>query len=110
MNRLAPLSEEPIDEHDARTRTRNRNRTTAGAGGGGRSWRNWIRTHFSILSSAKKSDGLNVLLSVLGCPLFPVSLQPNSAVSITNQVPLPFLSSLYRFRLIKFKYTNKHLS
>lgn len=82
MNRLAPLSEEPIDEHDSRTRNRNRN----SGGGGGRSWRNWIRTHFSILSCGKKSDGLNVLLSVLGCPLFPVSLQPNSVVSDTNQV------------------------
>ncbi|XP_023540199.1 uncharacterized protein LOC111800643 [Cucurbita pepo subsp. pepo] len=85
MNRLAPLSEEPIDENDGRTRNRNRS-TTAGSRGGGRSWRNWIRTHLSILYCGKKSDSLNVLLSVLGCPLFPVSVQPNTIVSSTNQV------------------------
>ncbi|XP_023005947.1 uncharacterized protein LOC111498804 [Cucurbita maxima] len=85
MNRLAPLSEEPIDETDGRTRHRNRS-TAAGSRGGGRSWRNWIRTHLSILYCGKKSDSLNVLLSVLGCPLFPVSVQPNTIVSSTNQV------------------------
>ncbi|XP_023526366.1 uncharacterized protein LOC111789880 [Cucurbita pepo subsp. pepo] len=88
MNRLAPLSEEPIDEQDGRTRNRNRSGSGSGGGGsgGGRSWRNWIRTHLSILSCGKKSDGLNVLLSVLGCPLFPVSVQPNNFVSSANQV------------------------
>ena len=92
MNRLAPLSEEPIDEQDGRTGNRNRSGSgsggggSGGGGGGGRSWRNWIRTHLSILSCGKKSDGLNVLLSVLGCPLFPVSVQPNNFVSSANQV------------------------
>ncbi|KAG7017537.1 hypothetical protein SDJN02_19402, partial [Cucurbita argyrosperma subsp. argyrosperma] len=95
MSRLAPLSEEPIDEEDGRIRNRNRSGSGSGSGsgggggnggGGGRSWRNWIRTHLSILSCGKKSDGLNVLLSVLGCPLFPVSVEPNNFVSSANQV------------------------
>ncbi|XP_010520000.1 PREDICTED: LOW QUALITY PROTEIN: uncharacterized protein LOC104799277 [Tarenaya hassleriana] len=68
MSRLAPLLEEPIEE---------------GEGGGdaqrGRtkpfSWRKWVKTHFSFMGFHPKSD-IKVLLSVIGCPLFPVPPLP----------------------------------
>ncbi|EOY09607.1 hypothetical protein QUC31_010426 [Theobroma cacao] len=61
MSRLAPLSEEPINEEDS-----------ANCSKKGLSWKNWLKTHFSLVFN-KKSD-LKILLSVLGCPLFPVSI------------------------------------
>ncbi|KAK2985374.1 hypothetical protein RJ640_029331 [Escallonia rubra] len=75
MSRLAPLSEEPTNEEDA-----------ANCSKKSQTWRNWLKSHFSLLFS-KKSD-LKVLLSVLGCPLFPVSLHqrlPISEVSSSAQ-------------------------
>ncbi|KAG8483766.1 hypothetical protein CXB51_023269 [Gossypium anomalum] len=60
MSRLAPLSEEPINEDDS-----------ANCSKKGLSWKNWLKTHLSLVFN-KKSD-LKILLSVLGCPLFPVS-------------------------------------
>ena len=73
MNRLAPLSEEPTndEEEDNNNSSKKVN-----------SWRNWLKSHFSLLFN-KKSD-LKILLSVLGCPLFPISPhagQPNTHVS-----------------------------
>ncbi|XP_022743378.1 uncharacterized protein LOC111294363 [Durio zibethinus] len=61
MSRLAPLSEEPVNEEDS-----------ANCSKKGLSWKNWLKTHFSLVFN-KKSD-LKILLSVLGCPLFPVSI------------------------------------
>ncbi|KAK5803963.1 uncharacterized protein LOC108454409 isoform X1 [Gossypium arboreum] len=60
MSRLAPLSEEPINEDNS-----------ANCSKKGLSWKNWLKTHLSLVFN-KKSD-LKILLSVLGCPLFPVS-------------------------------------
>ncbi|XP_027364289.1 uncharacterized protein LOC113871394 [Abrus precatorius] len=67
MGRLAPLSEEPINEEDEGN---NNNKK------GLRSWKNWnwIKTHFSLVFN--KKSNLKILLSVLGCPLFPVPVQP----------------------------------
>lgn len=80
MSRLAPLSEEPINED-----TDDQEYCTASSNGSKKlsqkTWRNWVKTHFSLLFN-KKSDDLRILLSVLGCPLSPVSLhpkQPNSS-------------------------------
>ncbi|KAL6997529.1 hypothetical protein U1Q18_007655 [Sarracenia purpurea var. burkii] len=76
MSRLAPLSEEPINEDDESSNCSKK----------GQPWRNWIKSHFSILFN-KKSD-LKILLSVLGCPLFPVSVhykQPFTPVSSSAQ-------------------------
>ncbi|KAK9266596.1 hypothetical protein L1049_021661 [Liquidambar formosana] len=68
MSRLAPLSEEPINEED-----------TTNSSKKGNTWRNWLKSHFSTLFN-KKSD-LRILLSVLGCPLFPVSVLPEQPLT-----------------------------
>ncbi|XP_028808648.1 uncharacterized protein LOC114763201 [Neltuma alba] len=80
MGRLAPLSEEPINEDD--------DGITGGSRKGLQAWRNWswIKTPFSLAFN-KKSD-LKILLSVLGCPLFPVPLllkEPHNEVSSSAQ-------------------------
>ncbi|KAI4348819.1 hypothetical protein L6164_009495 [Bauhinia variegata] len=69
MARLAPLSEEPINEEDDATH------------GARQPWRNWtwIKTHFSLVFN--KKSHLKILLSVLGCPLFPVSFQPEQPLN-----------------------------
>ncbi|KAF3962963.1 hypothetical protein CMV_012586 [Castanea mollissima] len=71
MGRLAPLSEEPINAED--------DNTSSSKKGRGQTWRNWIKTHFSLVFN-KKSD-LKILLSVLGCPLFPVPLHPKQPLN-----------------------------
>ncbi|KAI9090649.1 hypothetical protein K1719_028502 [Acacia pycnantha] len=77
MGQLAPLSEEPINDEDfARSQRRSRHL---------QAWRQWIKTHFPLLFS-KKSHHLNVLLSVLGCPLFPLPLLPQPPNLSLNQV------------------------
>ncbi|GLT96272.1 hypothetical protein SLE2022_139090 [Rubroshorea leprosula] len=67
MSRLAPLSEEPIDEDSTNCSKKSH------------SWKSWLKAHFSLVFT-KKSD-LKVLLSVLGCPLFPVSVHPKSPIN-----------------------------
>ncbi|GAB4846593.1 hypothetical protein Ancab_025599 [Ancistrocladus abbreviatus] len=62
MSRLAPLSEEPLTEEDSKKLSKRRH-----------IWKNWVKTHFPLFFYNKRSD-LKILLSVLGCPLFPVSL------------------------------------
>ncbi|KAB1222431.1 hypothetical protein CJ030_MR2G028759 [Morella rubra] len=74
MGRLAPLSEEPIDGEDDRTNSSKKGR--------GLAWKNWIKTHLSLVFN-KKSD-LRILLSVMGCPLFPIPLHPKQ--SMVNEV------------------------
>ncbi|XP_042048415.1 uncharacterized protein LOC121794354 [Salvia splendens] len=74
MNRvsLAPVSEELSNEESCSKKAQ--------------TWTNWLRNHFPQLFH-KKSD-LKILLSVLGCPLFPVSvdsLLPISQVSSSAQ-------------------------
>ncbi|KAI4300649.1 hypothetical protein L6164_034001 [Bauhinia variegata] len=72
MGRLAPLTEEPINEEDERTNGFNKARQP---------WLNWtwIKTHFSLVFN--KKSHLKILLSVLGCPLFPVSFHPKQSLN-----------------------------
>ncbi|KAH1060737.1 hypothetical protein AAZX31_02G160200 [Glycine max] len=69
MGRLAPLSEEPINEENEGYNNSNSKKCL-------QSWRNWnwIKTHFSL--AFNKKSNLKILLSVLGCPLFPVPVHP----------------------------------
>ncbi|KAF9593329.1 hypothetical protein IFM89_021498 [Coptis chinensis] len=66
MSRLEPLSEEPTNEENNKKSKK------------GQSWRNWLKNQFYPLFN-KKSD-LKILLSVLGCPLFPISLHPKQPI------------------------------
>ncbi|ESW17716.1 hypothetical protein PHAVU_007G262500 [Phaseolus vulgaris] len=72
MGRLAPLSEEPINEENEGN---NNSKKCL------QSWRNWnwIKTHFSLLFN--KKSNLKILLSVLGCPLFPLPVHPISPLN-----------------------------
>ncbi|KAL5739781.1 hypothetical protein ACOSP7_028673 [Xanthoceras sorbifolium] len=74
MSRLAPLSEEPINEEEDATNSSKKVH----------SWKHWLKTHFSLVFN-KKSD-IKILLSVLACPLFPVSLHPFPMQTTLNQV------------------------
>ncbi|CAN4096695.1 unnamed protein product [Withania somnifera] len=65
MSRLAPLSEVPTNEEESDSSSKKT-----------QTWRNWFRTLFI----SKKSD-LRILLSVLGCPLFPVSFHPKIPIT-----------------------------
>lgn len=68
MGRLAPLSEEPnINEEEDAT-----NRSSKGIMRS-HTWRKWIKNHITSLAIFNKRSDFKVLLSVLGCPLFPVS-------------------------------------
>ncbi|KAG8371807.1 hypothetical protein BUALT_Bualt12G0001600 [Buddleja alternifolia] len=86
-NRLAPVSEEPIDDEDnSRSTSTNCNNKKKKAAA--HTWKHWLTNHFPLLFH-KKSD-LKVLLSVLGCPLFPLSVHhhpkhPISQVSSSAQ-------------------------
>ncbi|KAL8140197.1 hypothetical protein V2J09_006218 [Rumex salicifolius] len=75
MNRLAPLCEEPVSEEDIKKLSKR-----------GRNWKNWVRTQFSLLFFHKRSD-LQNLLSVLGCPLFPISSSSSSSSSSFHHHP-----------------------
>ncbi|KAJ4823882.1 hypothetical protein Tsubulata_010470 [Turnera subulata] len=65
MSRLAPLSEEPLNEEEDTTHFSKKAHSW--------NWKHWLKTHL-YLAFHKKSD-LKILLSVLGCPLFPVPSQ-----------------------------------
>lgn len=98
MNRLAPLSEEPIndEEEDNSNSSKKAN-----------SWRNWLKSHFSLLFN-KKSD-LKILLSVLGCPLFPISPhagQPNTHVSSSAEYIIQHFTAATGCRKLEGKVKN----
>lgn len=78
MGRLATLSEEPINEED--------DATNGSKKGVRQTWRNWIKTHISLVFN-KRSD-IKILLSVLGCPLFPVSVHPKLCLNEVNYFQL----------------------
>ncbi|KAL0405046.1 UNVERIFIED_CONTAM: hypothetical protein Sradi_2145400 [Sesamum radiatum] len=79
MNRrLAPVSEEPISEDNSITAT-----TTAIKKS--QTWINWLSFTLTNLLFHKKSD-LKILLSVVACPLFPVSLHPTTSIPNISQV------------------------
>ncbi|XP_057983292.1 uncharacterized protein LOC131168103 [Malania oleifera] len=96
MSRLAPLSEEPVDDDEEGDNSYSGGSSSSssskrkGSEGGGRrrSWRKWVAKNLNHLSDIlllinKKSD-LKLLLSVLGCPLFPVS---NSSSRLLLPIP-----------------------
>ncbi|GAB4849332.1 hypothetical protein Ancab_004135 [Ancistrocladus abbreviatus] len=74
MSRLAPLSEEPVNEEDTKKLSKRKH-----------IWKNWVKTHFSLFFYHKRSD-VKILLSVLGCPLFPISLLPSKSSVNDNEV------------------------
>jgi hypothetical protein len=90
MSRLAPLSEEPINEENER----NKNKSKKGF----QLWMNWnwIKTHFSLVFN--KKSNLKMLLSVLGCPFFPVPIHPKLSL---NEASFFFLF-FYLLLLSKF--------
>ncbi|CAN0927501.1 hypothetical protein LINGRAHAP2_LOCUS35943 [Linum grandiflorum] len=94
MNRLAPVSEEPVttDEDDVNNRSRRRT-TTAAANNHNKSsshfssrssrqsWKYWLKSRalpFLLFQKkpASSLSELRTLLSVIGCPLFPASIHP----------------------------------
>uniref|UniRef100_A0A1J3DY01 DUF620 domain-containing protein n=2 Tax=Noccaea caerulescens TaxID=107243 RepID=A0A1J3DY01_NOCCA len=72
MQRLAPLMEEPMDQEEQEEERGGRSTRS-------KSWKKWIKTQLQSMVFHKKPD-MKVLLSVLGCPLFPVP--PLSKVSL----------------------------
>jgi len=74
MQRLAPLMEEPIDEEDQEEERGGRKGSTRS-----KSWKKWIKTQLQFIVFPKKPD-MKLLLSVMGCPLFPVP--PLSKISL----------------------------
>ncbi|XP_068648017.1 uncharacterized protein [Aristolochia californica] len=74
MDRLAPLSEEPIDEEDAKKASRK-----------DRSWRNWLKIQLQFPLFFPKKSGIKILLAVMGCPLSPVSALPRSPLDVESQ-------------------------
>lgn len=89
INRLAPLSEEPFNEEETRKLSKRSH-----------AWKNWVKNLFFN----KKSD-LKILLSVLACPLFPVSLQP-----IQSIIQVSFSIFLSPFSLIMCSQINLQFS
>ena len=86
MGTLAPLSEEPINEEEDGTSNNKNNNSKKGLN----SWRNWnwIKTHFSLVFN--KKSNLKILLSVLGCPLFPLPVHPK--LPLNEASPFCFFS------------------
>ncbi|KAI4365424.1 hypothetical protein MLD38_021408 [Melastoma candidum] len=72
-SRLPPVYEEPVDEDD----------NVKGRGGcsskGRLSWRAWKGSRFSLGRAGRESH-LRILLSILGCPLFPLSFHPKPSM------------------------------
>ena len=75
MGRLAPLSEEPINEEGSSDTSKKE-----------KSWRKWLKNQFPPLFH-KKSD-LKILLGVLGCPLSPVSGLPKHPCNVSSDLNL----------------------
>ncbi|PSS21110.1 RING finger protein like [Actinidia chinensis var. chinensis] len=75
MSRLSPLSEEPISEEE------DNNNSKYCSKKGHQKWRSWLKNQFSLLIFNKRQSDVKILLSVLGCPLFPVSLHPKQPIS-----------------------------
>uniref|UniRef100_A0A2P2NY95 Lipase n=1 Tax=Rhizophora mucronata TaxID=61149 RepID=A0A2P2NY95_RHIMU len=71
MSRLATVSEEPMSEEEDKSTSSSKKV---------HSWRNWLKAHFTLVFN-KNSDHLKILLSVLGCPLFPVSVHPQPPIN-----------------------------
>ncbi|XP_059289389.1 uncharacterized protein LOC132042898 [Lycium ferocissimum] len=102
MSRLAPLSEVPTNEEESDSCSSKKAQT----------WRNWLRTHLPLLFISKKSD-LRILLSVLGCPLFPVSFHPKisiTQVSSSAEYIIQHFTAASGCRKIEGKVKNMYVS
>ncbi|KAI3993945.1 hypothetical protein MKX01_002958 [Papaver californicum] len=98
MNRLAPLSEEPINEENTH---HNKNKRSGSlkklvSGGSNQSWSVWFKNQFPLIFN-KKSD-LKILLSVLGCPLSPLSSNKQSQL---NNKTEGIVKSVYAIGIVK---------
>ncbi|KAI3518808.1 hypothetical protein L1887_07622 [Cichorium endivia] len=79
---LATLSEEPIDvDEDGEYKHHS---IWYSSSKKAQTWRNWLKTHFSLANKHKSINYLNILLSVLGCPLVPVSLLPPKLSQVSS--------------------------
>ncbi|KAL1369292.1 hypothetical protein HN51_023389 [Arachis hypogaea] len=110
MGRLAPLSEEPINEEEQDYYVTNSNNKNSSSSSLSKhkvflhSWRNWnwIKNHFSI--AFNKKSNLKILLSVLGCPLFPLPVHPKlplNEVSSSAQYIIQHYSAATRCRKLE---------
>ncbi|KAL7613865.1 uncharacterized protein LOC111917523 [Lactuca sativa] len=71
---LATLLEEPIDvDEDGEYKHHS---IWSSSSKKAQTWRNWLKTHIFLANKHKSIKYHNILLSVLGCPLVPVSLLP----------------------------------
>ncbi|KAJ6832431.1 uncharacterized protein M6B38_344470 [Iris pallida] len=76
--RLAPLSEEPLAAEDEKLSSFSKR---------SHSFRGWLRNQLSPLFHRKSHHQLKILLSVIGCPLSPVSIHlPNPPLIRTTNV------------------------
>lgn len=91
MSRLEPLSEEPVIDDEGK---RNRLKKV-----GRHSWKHWLRAQFSVLYGRRSENDLKILLSVLGCPLFPVS--PGPKLLIGQVIFFKYRGRVHRSQLLR---------
>ncbi|GAB2253814.1 hypothetical protein Droror1_Dr00021623 [Drosera rotundifolia] len=85
MSRLAPLSEEPVNEEEYNKKMMKQRKMSMVLRRSQQKWKNWVKTHFSVFSVfLNKRPDLKILLSVLACPLFPISVPSTSNNSKNN--------------------------
>lgn len=95
MQRLAPLMEEPMDQGEQEEERGGRSTRS-------KSWKKWIKTQLQSMVFHKKPD-MKVLLSVLGCPLFPVP--PLSKVSLQQVfIYTPYMYVIFTYVCIYTVY------
>ncbi|GAB2278028.1 hypothetical protein Dimus_012727 [Dionaea muscipula] len=105
MSRLAPVCEEPVNEEDdekekkQKMRRNNNNKVSKRT----MTWKNWVKTHFSIFSYHRSFSDLKILLSVLACPLFPISLSSNPSPSSSTSSSTPQVSSSAEYIIQHFR-------
>lgn len=89
-NRLAPLSEEPVSEEDGGCCGTGRNISGVSSSPRKQSWKNWLKTQLLslVINPSTKTSDLRILLSVLGCPLFPLPVKPHLPHSNPDGLPV----------------------
>ncbi|KAL9267811.1 hypothetical protein AKJ16_DCAP25788 [Drosera capensis] len=87
MSRLAPLSEEPVNEEENNKKMMKQRKMSMVLRRSQQKWKNWVKTHLSVFSVfLNKRPDLKILLSVLACPLFPISVPSNSNNNPSNNL------------------------
>lgn len=99
MQRLAPLMEEPMDQEEQEEEKGGKSTTRS------KSWKKWIKTQLQFMVFHKKPD-MKVLLSVMGCPLFPVP--PLSKISLQQVLYTLYISVISTYVYI-YTYMKIHL-